>query len=97
MIERMSRGEFGGLYHVVPERSISKYELLRLFNKVLRDGELEIVPDDSVVMDKSLVGSENVKKNMNIPSYEEMVGELRKWMWEKRELYSEIYRVSSAS
>lgn len=91
-IEQMSNGEFAGLYNVVPKESISKYELLRVFNKILRNGELNIIPDDSIVVDKSLIRSEIVEKKLGILYYEKMVMELKKWIEDKESLYLGRYK-----
>lgn len=93
VIEQMSSGEFAGLYHVVPKESISKYELLKIFNEVLRNGELEIVPDDSVEADKSLIGSEEAVKKLDISDYRKMIIELKEWIENKEFIYPEKYRL----
>lgn len=88
VIERMSSEEFAGLYNIVPKESISKYELLKIFNEELRNGELEIVPDDSVVADKSLVGSEI---SLKIPMYRQAIRETANWIAKHQDLYSGYY------
>ena len=50
-IEVASRSKAHGLYHMVPDDSISKYELLKLFNKYLRREPIEIFPIDGVAKD----------------------------------------------
>ena len=39
--------------NMVPEDSINKYELLQLFNRELRGGSVEIVPDAGLQLDKT--------------------------------------------
>lgn len=75
-----------GLVNAVPESSITKYELLKLFNKYLRGGELTINPVDGVTADKSLVRT-NFDFNYVIPDYETMVAEMADWMKAHRSLY----------
>jgi len=75
-----------GLYHYVPDSSISKYGLLKVFAEVFdRDG-LEIVPVAEPRIDKSLV---NTRKDFDhvIPGYKAMVREMKEWMEANRELY----------
>ena len=77
-----------GLFNIVPSESISKYELLKLFGAVLKNDKIEILEDDSLCVDKSLVPS---KMNMNVPSYELMIEELKDWISTHRQLYPEYY------
>ncbi len=75
-----------GLYNMVPETSISKYELLKLFNKHLKKNALDIVPVDKMAADKSLKRT-NWEFAIPIPNYEVMVAELAAWMKDHRQLY----------
>ena len=75
-----------GLVNAVPETSITKYELLKLFNKYLRGGELTINPVDGVTADKSLVRT-NFDFNYLIPDYETMIAEMADWMKAHHTLY----------
>lgn len=76
-----------GLYHMVPENSISKYDLLRLFNRYLRKEPIMIVPEENFKIDKSLVRTNLEMFSYKIPDYEEQVRELGDWMREHKELY----------
>lgn len=75
-----------GLVNAVPAETITKYELLELFNKYLRGGELTINPIDGVNADKSLIRT-NYEFDYNIPGYEEMVSDLAEWMKKHSSLY----------
>ncbi|MBP3360166.1 MAG: SDR family oxidoreductase [Clostridia bacterium] len=75
-----------GLYNMVPEQSISKYDLLQLFNKYLRDGKIKINPTDSFVADKSLRRT-RFDFNYKIPDYEKMVSEAAQWIKTHKEMY----------
>lgn len=75
-----------GLVNAVPLESITKYELLKLFNKYLRGDMLTINGVDGIVADKSLVRT-NFDFDYDIPDYETMVSELAAWMKSHRELY----------
>ena len=66
-----------GLYNMVPEESISKYEMLKLFNKYLRSDPL----------DKSLKRTNYEMFSYKIPKYEAQLEELGIWMREHKELY----------
>lgn len=75
-----------GLVNAVPESSITKFELLKLFNKYMRGGELTINPVDGVTADKSLVRT-NFDFDYLIPDYETMVAEMSEWMKAHCNLY----------
>ena len=48
-MEYVAKERMGGLYNAVPHNSISKYELLKLFNKYLRDNSVTINPVEGIV------------------------------------------------
>lgn len=75
-----------GLYNTVPDRSISKYDLLGLFNKYICKEKLTIIPVDKVAADKSLKRT-NWDFSYKIPDYEQMISELGDWMREHKNLY----------
>lgn len=76
-----------GLYNAVPNSSISKYELLQLFNQYIRKEKVRIVPIDTFVSDKSLVRERYEGFNFEVPDYITMVKELGEWMREHKFLY----------
>lgn len=75
-----------GLVNMVPSESISKCDLLRLFNEHLRGGRIEIVPDDSVRLDKTLVRT-NHNCSFTPKGYAEQVAEMAAWIRAHAELY----------
>lgn len=75
-----------GLINMVPSTSISKYELVQLFNRHLRNDELTIVPVKGIVADKSLVRT-NFTFDYHIPNYETMVIELAQWIQRHPTMY----------
>lgn len=76
-----------GLYNTVPDESINKYELLKLFNTYIRRNPIEINPMDKFVADKSLVRTRYKGFDYKIPDYKTMIIELGDWMREHREMY----------
>lgn len=68
-----------GLYHLVPNESISKYDLLELFVKVFNRKDIKINPSDSNTLDKTLINTRNDFK-YSIPNYEKMLTEMKKWI-----------------
>ncbi len=75
-----------GLYNMVPNTSISKCELLGLFNRYLRKDRITILPVDKMAADKSLKRT-RWDFDYEIPDYETMIVELGTWMRNHRELY----------
>ncbi|MGB7604954.1 MAG: sugar nucleotide-binding protein [Lutisporaceae bacterium] len=85
-MERATEDSLAGLYNLVNNDTISKYELLILFNKYLRNNQIEINTSEDVIVDKSLV---NNRKDFDfiVPSYEDMIIEMKDWVISHRELY----------
>lgn len=75
-----------GLVNAVPLSSISKYDLLKLFNKYMRNNLLEINAVEGINADKSLKRT-NFEMDYVIPDYETMVIELADWMKKYKHLY----------
>jgi len=75
-----------GLVNTVPDRPISKYDMLRLFNQYLRGGAIRITPYDGFVADKSLVRT-RFDFAYRIPDYEQMIAELAVFMRAHAKLY----------
>lgn len=75
-----------GLFNTVPDSSISKCDLLGLFNKYIRKEKVNIIPVDKMAADKSLKRT-RWSFSYKIPDYETMVIELADWMRSHKELY----------
>lgn len=75
-----------GLINAVPNESISKYDLLMLFNKYLRKNQVEIFPIDGINLDKSLIRT-RYDFNYVVPDYEKMVAELAQWINQYKFMY----------
>ena len=75
-----------GLVNTVPEHYISKCDLLKLFNKYLRNDTLKIIPVNKNAADKSLKRT-RFDFSYVIPDYEQMIAELAVWMKAHKELY----------
>ena len=75
-----------GLYNTVPDHSISKYDLLRLFNKYLRNDSIQINPVEGINADKSLKRT-RFEFSYLIPDYEVMVAELADWVIKHKDMY----------
>lgn len=75
-----------GLYNLVNNQSINKFDLCSLFNRYFRNGEVEINPDDKLQLDKSL---RRKRKDFSfvVPSYEQQIKEMREWVDSHKDLY----------
>lgn len=75
-----------GLYNLVNNQSINKFDLCSLFNRFFRNGEVKINPDDKLQLDKSLRRKRN-DFSFVVPSYEQQIKEMREWVDSHKELY----------
>lgn len=82
-----------GLYNLVNNVSISKYDLLVLFNKYFRNYSLTILKNDDLHLDKSL---RNTRKDFSftVPSYEQMVQEMKEWVDAHPNLYPHYQKLT---
>jgi len=78
-VKTMIGHDITGLYHLGSEEKISKYRLLKLIQKVFEKADVEIVPDSNIILDRTI---KNTRPDFlyQIPSYEEMLLELKDWM-----------------
>jgi dTDP-4-dehydrorhamnose reductase len=90
-IEATIQNNLTGIYHLVNNQSISKYDLLVLFNKYFKDGKADILVSDGINLNKSLKNNRNDFK-FEVPSYEAMIIEMREWVYTHKELYSHYFR-----
>lgn len=75
-----------GLYNLVNNQSINKFDLCSLFNRYFRNGEVKINPDDKLQLDKSLRRKRN-DFSFVVPSYEQQIKEMREWVDLHKDLY----------
>ena len=85
-MEAAAKEKAHGLVNTVPDHSISKCDLLGLFNKYIRKEKVTIVPVDRMAADKSLKRT-RYDFDYHIPDYEQMVAELADWMRAHKTLY----------
>jgi len=79
-----------GLYHLVNGTKISKFDLLNLFNLIFKNDEIKISSNDSYKVDKSLIDTRN-DFVYEVPSYKNMILEMKKYMDENKSLYQQNY------
>lgn len=78
-VEAMIQNNITGLFHLGSEKKISKFELLKLMQKIFEKTDVEIIPDSHPVLDRTI---KNTRTDFQyaIPTYEKMLVELREWM-----------------
>lgn len=75
-----------GLYNLVNNESISKFNLLELFNKYFRFSKIKIIPVNELQLDKSL-RRKREDFSFVIPSYEQQIKEMSEWIKNHKTLY----------
>ena len=80
------RTDLSGLYNLVNNDSINKYDLLCLFNQYFRNNELTIKQSDKLVLDKTLL-CKRTDFDFVVPSYEQMIIEMKEWVNNHKEIY----------
>lgn len=85
------KSDISGIYNLVNNQIITKYELLQLFNQYFKNNAVKISENPNFVCNKSLV---NTRKDFSfaVPSYEVMVREMREWVYAHQELYPHYFR-----
>lgn len=84
-VKSAMESEISGLYHLVNDEKISKYQLLNYFNSVFETG-LNIIKVDSYQVDKSLVNT-RTDFSFEVNHYSKMVSEMKNWILENKDLY----------
>lgn len=78
-MEQALKENLTGLYNLVNNESINKYDLLGLFNKYFRAEEVKINPNGKLQLDKSL-RRKREDFSFVVPSYEQQIKEMREWV-----------------
>lgn len=86
IMEKAAIKKSSGLINMVHKESISKHNLLRLFNKYLHNNSLTIEPFAGFVTDKSLVRT-NFNLEYEVPDYETMISEMADWIYSHKSNY----------
>lgn len=79
-----------GLYNLVNNESINKFDLLGLFNKYFRNGKIIINSNDKLKQDKSL-RHKRTDFSFQVPSYEQQVKEMADWVNSHKDFYPHYF------
>ncbi len=85
-MEKAITQDLCGLYNLVNNESISKYDLLQLFNKYFFHNQVVIDIEEKFQLDKSLRSTRN-DFLFEVPSYDQMIKEMHDWIIKYKELY----------
>lgn len=85
-MERALQTNLTGLYNLVNNESINKYNLLCLFNKYFRNNEIQIAKSEKLVLDKTLL-CKRTDFDFEVPSYEQMIIEMKEWVDNHKDIY----------
>ena len=90
-MEQALKENLTGLYNLVNNETISKYELLKLFNKYIKEGKNVILPSDDLSLDKSLINN-RTDFSYTVPSYEAMILEMKEWIDNHKDIYPHYFK-----
>jgi dTDP-4-dehydrorhamnose reductase len=84
-IKNVIDNDLTGLYHLVNEVKISKFELVSLLSKVFETSN-NIISNDEYKVDKSLINT-RVDFQFKVKKYDEMIYEMKEWILSHKEYY----------
>lgn len=79
-----------GLYHLVNNEPISKYDLIVLFNNFCKKKPISISTSNSFKLDKTLISSRH-DFDFQVPSYKKMIVEMKEWIDSHKNIYPDYY------
>lgn len=86
-IDEAIKQNLSGLYHLTPKGNINKFDLLQLFRREFIKKDIEIIPFEGFVVDKTLVNT-RTDFDYEISSYPKMIHEMSLWVNEHKRLYN---------
>ncbi len=89
-MEQAIDDDITGLYNLVNNECISKFNLLQLFNKYFRNSEVVIEPDSRLQLDKSLRCRRN-DFSFIVPSYDQQIREMAEWVNTHKSIYPHYF------
>lgn len=85
-VEKALKNDLSGIYHLVPEESINKYELLLLFQEIFNKNDVRVDKYFNDRIDKSLINTRN-DFDYKVPAYKIMITGMKNWILAHPELY----------
>lgn len=85
-IDHAIKENIGGIYHLVNSKYISKYNLLKLFNRYFKNNEITIKEKKDIFGDKSLINNRS-DFSFQVPPYPIMIKDMKDWIRCHHSLY----------
>jgi len=86
-INEAIKQELTGIYQLVNNDKICKFDLVKEFNHFFKNNSLVIKPKGDYKVDKSLVNT-RTDFDYNIPTYKAMIKEMKDWIAQYNEMYT---------
>lgn len=80
-----------GIYHLAPETSISKFELLQLFKDSFDRADIDITPNSDAQFDRTLLNT-RTDFDFQVSDYRTMIKDMRTWIEAHPQLYPHYAR-----
>lgn len=90
-MEQAIKENLTGLYNLVNNKSINKFDLCGLFNKYFRNGKIVINPSDKLQLDKSL-RHRRTDFSFVVPSYEQQIKDMADWVNTHKDFYPHYFK-----
>jgi dTDP-4-dehydrorhamnose reductase len=90
-IEKAIEKDISGLYHLVSEKSINKYELLLLIKNVFNKNDVHIDKYQNEFSDKSLINTRS-DFDYEVLEYSKMIDEMKEWILAHPTFYTHYFK-----
>jgi len=93
-VDAAIKQDLTGLYHLVPEKTIDKYNLLTIFRDVFDRSDIIIEPYDNYVINKTLVNT-RTDFDFIVRDYLQQVEDMKKWVYKYKDEYVHYFQSKS--
>ena len=87
-IHKIIEKKITGIYHLVPNGNLSKYELLLLIKEIWKRNDININIDNSVSYNRTLADN---RKLLNVSDFNTMLKELFNYMMDRKNIYNQYF------
>lgn len=87
-IHKIIEKKITGIYHLVPNGNLSKYELLLLIKEIWKRNDIDINIDNSISYDRTLV---DTRKLLDVSDFNTMLKELFSYMKNRKNIYNQYF------
>jgi dTDP-4-dehydrorhamnose reductase len=90
-IDAAIKQNLNGIYHLVPDKNISKFDLLNIFKATFGRQDITIKPRGGISLDKTLINT-RTDFDFVVPKYATMLEEMNLWINKHKDLYPHYFR-----